>query len=224
MPQPRRHAVSALALAAALALLSACAPSARPSADGASVETRIAGIHYHPRQAGIRRAYQPEGQPGELRIDELGPTVRDGQTLYVTRSYGLGLDLRRYREHTPSGVFRVRDEYASHTVTYDPPLQEYPATIEPGRTWGGATRAHYDFPGDEHDYAAIIDYAFTAVQRRNVTINGRQLDVVVIDFEATQRNAGQTLAQQHWYAPHLGVVRTPDDLYLVNTNLPTPRR
>ena len=219
-PRSRHLAPLALALAATL-VLGACAPATQSAAFGADVAVHLDGARdYHPRQAGIQRTYQAEGDPGRYVVTEQGPTLRDGLTQFVSHGIGLGRETLSYRTHTDHGVFRLHDQHVSHTVTYDPPLQEYPATLAVGQRWGGTSRATFTFPDKGVAHHDTIEYQYAVVAERSVTINGRTYDAFVIDFTATQASDGARIDQQHWYAPYVGVVRTVDQLYLTSTNLP----
>ncbi len=220
----RYHPALALALALTV-LLGACAPSAGRATFGASVDVHLdTNLAYHPRQAGITRTYQAEGDPGRYLVTEHGPTHRDGLTQYLTHAIGLGRDTTTYRTHTRHGVFRLHDEHASHTVTYHPPLHEYPPILAVGQRWGGTSNLTFGFPDKNIEHHDTIEYQYAVIERRSVTINGRRYDAYVIDFTATQTSDGARITQQHWYAPHAGVVRTVDQLYLTSTNLPRSTR
>ncbi len=218
----RHHTTLALAL---LVLLGACTPSATRASFGANVDVHLdTELVYHPRQAGITRTYQAEDDPGRYVVTEHGPTLRDGLTQYLTHAVGLGRDTITYRTHTRHGVFRLHDQHATHTVTYQPPLHEYPPTLAPGQRWGGTSHLTFHFPEKNIEHYDTIEYQYAVIERRSVTINNRNYDAYVIDFTATQASDGARITQQHWYAPHAGVVRTVDHLYLTSSNLPRGAR
>lgn len=227
MQHRTRHsrALTTLALAGAITLLlSACSPTTQRATFGANVNVHLTNdLAYHPREAGITRTYQAENDPGRYTVTEHGPTLRDGLTQYLTHAIGLGRDTRTYRTHTTHGVFRHHDQHATHTVTYHPPLHEYPPTLAVGQRWGGTSRVTFTFPDKNIDHHDTITYQYAVIAQRTITINHRTYDAYVIDFTATQHSDGTRLHQQHWYAPHIGVIRTVDHLYLTSSNLPTPR-
>lgn len=211
----------------ALALtLAACAPSA---VERVNVQQQPDGITFYPRQAGIQRAYLPQGSPLDappFTINELGATTRSGQVLYATREYGKGVNRTIYRAYTNQGVLKAREDYPSHTVTYDPPLREYPTHDELalGARWSGTTTATLRFPHRDLVEQVDIEYAYTVVDKRLVSVNGAPVTVFVINLEATDpANPSAELNQELWFAPYLGLVRTADGLYLVDANLPLPR-
>ena len=141
-PRSRHLAPLALALAAAL-VLGACAPATQSAAFGADVDVHLDGARdYHPRQAGIQRTYQAEGDPGRYVVTEQGPTLRDGLTQFVSHGIGLGRETLSYRTHT------FPDKGVAHHDTIE---YQYAVVAERSVTINGRT---YD--------AFVID--FTATQ------------------------------------------------------------
>src|SRR5690606_18858205 len=124
--------------------------------------------------------------------------------LHATREYGKGVNRTVYRSHTNQGVFIVREEYPSHDVTYDPPLREFPhpEALALGARWGGATIASLRFPHHDRVEQMNIEYTYTAVDKRHVRLNIGEVEVYVINLEATDAtNPSQRLNQELWFAP-----------------------
>lgn len=222
----------ALALATSLAL-AACAPSAQEQRT--EVQQLAAAVSFYPQEAGATWEYLPAGaalnEPRLVQTVE-GPTVVGGELWIVTREAGLGLDNRWYRQYRPQGVFLQREVRPGQQIVYDPPVQEYPAEAElrVGATWGGDTSVTVLYPEaskpEEQRQTYQVEYRYTVVDRRPVTVEAGTYTVFVIDFEARflddERNVIETQKLTTWFAPHLGEVRNEHDLYLVATNVPTP--
>lgn len=213
-------------LAALAFALAACAPSA---VERVNITQQPDSVTFYPRQAGIERSYLPQGAPLDaprFSINELGATTRSGQILHATREYGKGVNRTIYRAYTNQGALKLREEYPSHTVTYDPPLREYPRhdALALGARWSGQTTATLRFPQRDLVEQVDVQYTYTVVDKRLVSVNNAQVEVFVITLEATDpTNPHTELNQELWFAPYLGLVRTPEGLYLVDTNLPLPR-
>lgn len=230
-PHPSRPAHRlprvALALAGGLALLLAgCAPSA---ADTVAVQQTPNTVAYYPHQAGVARTYLPQGAAVDapnVTITELGPTSLNDQLLFAERRYGRGDDTTIYRAFTAQGVFITQEDRPAYTLTYDPPLQQFPSpdTLQVGASWGGTTTATFSFSASaQRSSSTTIHYHYLVVQRRKVTVNHATLDVFVIDRSATDpQHPKDSVHQELWFAPHLGLVKTPEDLYLIHSNIPLP--
>lgn len=222
----------ALALFSALAL-AACAPSVLEQRT--EVQQLAAAVSFYPQEAGATWEYLPAGASlGEPRLLQTveGPTVVGGELWIVTREAGLGIDNRWYRQYRPEGVFLQREVRPGQQIVYDPPVQEYPAEAElrVGATWGGDTTATVLYSEatapEEQRQSYQVEYRYTVVDRRPVTVEAGTYTVFVIDFEARfmddARNVLETQKLSTWFTPYLGEVKSEHDFYLVATNVPTP--
>lgn len=215
-------------LMALLGLLAACVPTGE---EGRSSVQQLSGaVSYYPQEAGATWQYLPGdaslSDPRILQTVE-GPTVLGGDLWIVTRLQGFGLDNRWYRQYRPEGVFLLREVRPGMQINYDPPVQEFPAEDElrVGATWGGDTtvRAVYSEAEPEEQPPLVqVEYRYTVVDQRPVTVQAGSFEVFVIDFEARfldeERNVIDTQRLTTWFTPHVGEVKTENDFYLVETN------
>ena len=234
LPSPSRPARRAAGLLAwlAIALLTACAPSATGD-DGprAQAASRVTGpVQYIPTATGARWSYLPNGaslsEPLVVTTVE-GPTVLDGQVRTAWRTYGRGLDTRFFREHGPDGTFLVREERPGTNIDFDPPVRELPAApLRVGQTWSGETTATVTFPEAESGNRVrrmVIDWVTTVVDKRVVDVVAGEAEVFVLNFTSRTTdedgNVVEELTQETWFAPYLGEVRTENGFFLVESNL-----
>ncbi|MDQ3399145.1 MAG: hypothetical protein M3511_15555, partial [Deinococcota bacterium] len=115
-------------------------------------------------------------------------------------------------------------------IDYDPPLHELPAeaALRVGASWGGVTTAQLFFPQarEENQRAEVrLDYRYTVVDRRNVSVAAGDFDVFVINLEGRRFDdeglPRETLRQELWFAPYIGEVRTRTGFFLVAANFQT---
>lgn len=230
-----RASLPLLALLVA-ALLAACAPAADD--ERVEVAELTQPVTYYPHQTGLVWEYLPDGarlaDPRVVRRIE-GPTMLEGRVFTSSRLAGRGLDVRSFREYRADGVFLRREERPGTVITFDPPLQEFPApgTLRVGATWAGEGSAEIVFPQarpENRRQALRFSYRYTVVDQREVTLVGGTYDVFVIDFvsrlEEESGELVEEISQQSWFTPFVGEVRTQGGYVLVETNAvdaqPTP--
>ena len=209
-------------------LLAACAPSAEP--ERVKVEQLSGPVSFYPHETGAVWQYLPDGDPLNAtrlfqKVD--GPTLVQGELWTAWRTVGRGLDITAFRQYRDDGVYLLRELRPGTQITFNPPLQELPApsALRVGASWGGKTTASLYFPqatADDQNASLSVEYSYTVVDKRNVTVAAGTLDVFVLNFESSTRDAEgkplETLSQELWFAPFVGEVRTELGYFLVETN------
>lgn len=218
-----------------LVVLSACAPTV---ADPGQVEIQQLAepLSFYPKQTGATWTYLPDGPrdapPLYQRVE--GPTSIGGEIWTAWRIVGRGLDINLFRQNRSDGVYLMRETRPGTQITFDPPLKELPAQgeLRVGATWGGETTAQLFFPqaSPQNQRSELtLNYRYTVVDRRAVTIEAGTFDVYVINFESqTTDDEGrvlETIRQESWFSPYIGDVRLKigAGYYLIDTNFPIDR-
>jgi hypothetical protein len=216
-----------------LLVLSACAPAA---VDPGQVEIQQLAepISFYPNQTGATWTYLPDGPRDAPRLYQRveGPTSLGGEIWTAWRIVGRGLDITMYRQQRSDGVYLLREVRPGTQITFNPPLKELPAQNElrVGATWGGETTAQLFFPqaSPQNQRSELtLNYRYTVVDRRSVTIEAGTFDVYVINFESQTTDEGgrvlETIHQESWFSPYVGDVRLKvgSGYYLIETNFPT---
>jgi hypothetical protein len=213
-----------LALAA-----TACAPTPSES-PRLEVSQLVDAISFYPRETGARWSYVRDGSAldGVRYVETVeGPTVIDGDIWIASHLVGGGQDIRHFRQYRDDGVYLKRQTRPGATITFEPPIREYPAAgdLRPGATWRGETKAHGVFPTAVPDLRSQrwdVEYVYTVVDQRPVTVNGRRFEVFVIDRTVRQYDANgavvEELSRTSWFAPRVGTVRHENGWFLVETN------
>ena len=225
--RPRPHLVQGVC-AALLAALAACAPVQEQGR--VDVQQLAATPSTYPQETGIQWAYLRDGalldDPRYIETIE-GPAVLDGEVWIAFRLVGGGQDVTHYRQFRADGVYLRRQTRPGGSFTFEPPIRELPAEgeLRVGAQWTGSTVATGVFPDapvGQRRFTQSIDYVYTVVDRRPVTVSGRVYDVFVID--RTARAFGEDgdvvdeVSQQVWFAPGVGKVRHENGWFLVATN------
>lgn len=212
-----------------LVALAACAPS---TTTPSTVQTKIDGtVGFYPSLVGLSWVYlfqneRSDSPPFTLSIVQ--PSTFQNQPTLTYRLTGRGRDWRLYRQVSDAGVFLLgyEDVLSSGVVTYDPPLQEYPASnqLAPGFSWGGTTLVEgYLVPpsGQRQQIArATLEYKYTVIETVRRQVGTETFDVFRIELSTTTRSAegNRTDRYEIWFTPRVGEVRTQDGLILVNRN------
>lgn len=222
----RRPKLAASLLPLLVLTLAACAPTA--DAPRVDVQQLTEPITFYPFQAGARWEYLPDRArltDPTTTVQVEGPTVVGGQVWTAWHARGRGLDQMSYRDSRANGVFLLREERLGTTFTFDPPLQEYPPSgqLRVGANWSGKSTVHLSADGGKQQRSLPVDYVYTVVDKRTVSVPAGEFEVYVIDFTSrTFDEAGaitEELTQQTWFAPHVGEVRTRNGHLLVRSNV-----
>lgn len=224
-----RRTFSVSCLSVLVAALAACAPSASES-PRLEVAQLSEAISFYPQETGARWEYIRDGATLDgLRYVETveGPAVIDGDIWIVSHLVGGGQDVSTYRQYRGDGVFVKRQVRPGATITFEPPMREYPAASELriGLTWRGETTASGTFPTaapDRRTGTWPVEYVYTIVDRREVIVNERRFEVYVIDRTVRQYDEDgavtEELSRTSWFAPNVGVVRHENGWFLIATN------
>lgn len=225
--RPRSGLLLAVAV---LALLGACAPAAG-SDERVEVAQLTEAITYYPYQTGASWQYLREGDrlndPRASTVVD-GPTIVDGEVWVSFTKTRPGYQERGFRRVTEAGVFlHSKVVLGLTTITYDPPLQEFPAegTLRVGAQWTGETTATMVNHGRPERESLSVQYVYTVVDRRNVNTPAGPLEVFVIDL--TLRSLGPDAeildeeTTQAWFTPFVGEVRTNQGWVLIASNVLT---
>jgi hypothetical protein len=225
----RTHPLAVLAVLALAVATAACAPVADPGR--VEVQQFSGTPSFFPQETGLRWSYLPDG----ARLDEArylvtveGPTVLDGDVWILFRLVGGGQDAGFYRQFRDDGVFLRRQTRPGGSFTFDPPIRELPAADElrVGAIWSGSTTVEGVFPGasrpEGRRFTQSVDYVYTVVDRRSVTVGTRVYEVFVIDFTTRAFDAdgsvAEELTQTLWFGPNVGTVRHENGWFLIETN------
>jgi hypothetical protein len=225
----RSHPLALLALLALAVATVACAPAADPGR--VEVQQFSGTPSFYPQETGLRWSYLPDG----ARLDEPrylvtveGPTVLDGDVWVLFRLVGGGQDAGFYRQFRDDGVYLRRQTRPGGSFTFDPPIRELPAAgeLRVGAIWSGSTTVEGVFPGasrpEGRRFTQSVDYVYTVVDRRSVTVGTRVYEVFVIDFTTRAFDAdgavAEELTQTLWFGPNVGTVRHENGWFLIETN------
>lgn len=219
---------SARATLFALLLLAACVPVPAERVEVTQVAQKPT---YYPHGTGTLWRYLPEGEAEDAQaLVQLveGPTILEGERLTAWRTTGRGLETRSFRDYREDGVYLVRETGPGYVTTLSPGVREWPraGTLRLGSSWGGSAAATITFTDAGREQVLRLEYTYTVVDRRTVETTAGSFEVFVIAFESTSfGESGQvqdTLRQEIWFEPFVGEVRTENNMYLVETNLPLP--
>jgi hypothetical protein len=231
----RRRLARWALVAVALALTAACAPAAAEEPGRVAVQQLVAAPSFYPQETGTRWSYLRDG----ARLDDPrfvetidGPAVLEGDVWIAFRLVGGGQDATHYRQFRPDGVYLRRQLRPGGSFTFEPPMQELPAPAElrVGAIWSGSTIVKGNFPRasvGQRVFEQPIDYVFTVVDQRPVTVGDRVYDVFVIDRTTRSFDAEgavvEEYSQQIWFAPGVGKVRHENGWFLIETNFEAGR-
>jgi hypothetical protein len=222
-----RHTLVATLLIVALG--AACAPTA--DAPRLDVQQLSESVSFYPRETGARWAYVRDGAALDgIRYVETvdGPTVIDGDVWIAFRLVGGGQDVTHYRQFRSDGVYLRRQVRPGATIDFDPPIREMPAQgeLRVGLTWRGETVADQRYPSAAPGLQRItvpVEYVYTVVDRRPVSVAGAAYDVFVVDRTVRQYDdtgaVSDELVRTIWFEPFVGTVRHENGWFLVETNV-----
>lgn len=222
--KPMRGRVLLLALPLTAAL-GACAPAASSrGAPPVQASTSVGRVSFYPQDTGLAWTYLPEGEaaggtPYTLRT--LGPTVFAGQTVLASQLTGRGAEQTWYRQVGQSGVRLLGFRKPGVTVSLDPAWTEAPAegAWRVGLGWQGESRVTLTSDDGRVQAQGTLRYRYDVQDRRRVTVPGGTYDVWVVTRQITDDVGGLfPQAQQLWFAPFAGDVRTPEGLLLTGRN------
>ncbi|GBF07753.1 hypothetical protein DAERI_170012 [Deinococcus aerius] len=221
---PMRGPASLLIAAPLLALLGACAPAATKTAPPVQASTSVSSVSFYPRETGLTWTYLPEGEPAgglPYTLRALGPTVFAGQTVLAFELTGRGADQTWYRQVGASGIQLLGFRKPGVTVRLDPAWTEAPAenAWRVGLSWEGQSQVTLTSDDGKVQAQGTLKYRYDVQDRRRVTTPAGTFDVWVVTRQITDDVGGLfPEAQQEWFTPFVGDVRTPEALLLTGRN------
>ncbi len=222
-----RTSPAVLLSACLLALLvAACAPTSQAPRTSVQEASRPAG--FYPSQTGARWEYLPNNAPvsASPTVSTVeGPRVVGDDVLIAWRVIGGGLDHSHFRSYAADGVRLHARTYPGASMSFDPPLLEYPAQAQlvRGASWGGSSTVSVSQPGapPEHRRTSYeVSYRYTVVDRRRVRVEAGEFDVYVINLVTRETTGADTtvLTQEIWFSPYAGEIRNVSGEYLTSLN------
>lgn len=222
--KPMRGPSSLLIAAPLLALLGACAPAATKTAPPVQASTSVSSVSFYPRETGLTWTYLPEGEPAgglPYTLRALGPTVFAGQAVLAFELTGRGADQTWYRQVGASGVQLLGFRKPGVTVRLAPAWTEAPAenAWRLGLSWEGRSQVTLTSDDGKVQAQGTLKYRYDVQDRRRVTTPAGTFDVWVVTRQITDDVGGLfPEAQQEWFTPFVGDVRTPEALLLTGRN------
>ena len=216
-----------LALALLVAALAACAPAAAPPPPPIETGAVPGEVGFYPSASGLAWRYartRADGTvvaneaPFELRVE--GPASFQGQILTSVRFFGQGQEWLYYRDFSEAGVRlfgQVAPEFV--TVTYDPPILEYPPQprLSRGYSWGGETKVTYQ-PKNVPARTVTLTYLYRVLGEEKFRVGDAEYTTVIINLDQRLSTGDPVPSQTIRFAPKIGEVRTREGLVLVGKN------
>lgn len=217
----------AAGLGAALAL-SACTPRTQPGAGqpGGTVQASVttAQVGFYPLAAGLVWTYLPEGDSREATpyvLRGLGPTIFAGQTVQAAQLTGRGADQTWFRTVDANGTWLHGFRKPGVVALLSPPWQEWPAegAWRAGLSWSGESRLTLQDDNGRVQAQGKVSYRYDVQGRQQVRVGGEPFEVWVVSRQL-RGDLGDfsPQAQQLWFAPGVGEVRTAEGLLLTSRN------
>jgi hypothetical protein len=207
--------------------LAACGPAetSPPPRVGTGVITGPPSTFY-PSSPGLSWIYlpaaadgsiDPTAAPFELRVE--GQRAFKGKILTGVRFFGRAGDRVYYRDFSAGGVQLYGwDSPDFVTVTYDPPILEYPpeGQLVRGFTWGNESKITTTFPKGQETVVKISE-RYRVLGTEKYKVGEQTYDTVVINYEGNL-SSGERLTSVIYFAPKIGEVRTKEGLILFRKN------
>lgn len=214
---------SVLLGAALLPLLGSCTPRQTPPTP-VTAQTEASNVSFYPYETGLAWSYIPEGEastsiPYVLRT--LGPTIFQGQAAYATQLAGRGAEQTWYRTYDSTGVKLYGFTKPGVTVTLDPAWQEAPPqnAWKVGLHWEGSSKIQVLEPGGKVQASGTLKYQYDVQDYRQVKLAAGTFNVYVVTRQISDDIGGLfPAAQQYWFSPFVGDVRTSEGLLLLAKN------
>jgi hypothetical protein len=207
--------------------LLSCFPTQEPTKPPKPpVESGVVGgkSSFYPNEAGLTWQYIKESTSADApkyKLEILGPSLFHGRTLTAIRFVGNASDQTYYREFSSTGVKYYGFSIAqTGDVTFDPPIQEYPAAdeLKIGAIWGGettVTEPNLADPSKPKSYK--ISYTYTVLARQQFKVAEKVYDTYRIAYEVISSPTQRSTQTIH-FTPSVGEVRTKEGLLLLDKN------
>lgn len=203
-------------------LLVGCAPR-QVVVPPVTAQTNASGVSFYPYQTGLVWTYVPEGEPNTAPyvLRTLGPTIFQGESVYATQLTGRGAEQTWYRNYDASGVKLLGFTKPGVTVMLDPAWQEAPPqnAWRVGLHWEGSSKIKVLGEDGKVAAAGTLKYRYDVQDSRQVKVGNATYNVFVVTRQISDDVGGLfPAAQQYWFAPFVGDVRTPEALLLTAKN------
>ena len=218
--------ITVLALCLPL-LATACGPAETAPAPRVGTGV-IAGTQstFYPSSPGLSWTYlpaaadgtiDPNSPPFELRVE--GQRAFKGKILTGMRFFGRAGDRVYYRDFSSGGVQLYGwDSPDFVTVTYDPPILEYPpeGQLIKGFTWGNDSKITTTLPKGQESKVQLSE-RYRVLSTEKYKVGDVTYDTVVINYEGTL-SSGERLTSVIYFSPKIGEIRTKEGLILFRKN------
>lgn len=217
-----RPAALSLLLAAAT-LLAGCAPR-QTAGTVVTAKTEVSGVSFYPHETGLSWWYLPEGDTSKdtpYTLKTLGPTYFQGQPVIASQLTGRGADQTWYRTYDSSGVKLQGIHKPGVTIILSPAWQEAPAenAWRVGLGWEGSSKITIADDNGKVQNQGTLNYRYDVQDSRQVTTPAGTFTVWVVTRQIRDDVGGLfPAAQQYWFTPYVGDVRTPENLLLTARN------
>lgn len=222
MKSLNRSALTVCALATA-SLLGSCAPR-QTTATLITSNTQVNSVSFYPYETGLIWNYLPEGDTTKdvpYVLQTQGPTVFIGQPVIASQLTGRGASQTWYRTYDSSGVKLYGLRKPGVTVSLNPAWQEAPAQGEwrVGLHWEGSSKITIQDDSGKVQAQGTLTYKYDVQDQRQVQTLAGTYNVWVVTRQISDDVGGLfPAAQQYWFAPYIGDVRTPEGLLMTNKN------
>lgn len=175
---------------------------------------------FYPSETGFSWTYLPEGAKSSeppYVVSVSGPGVLAGNTATRFVFRGRGQERTFYRKIDAEGswLLGMEEALSKTTVTFSPPLKEYPSPAEMrvGAQWGGQTQTKIE--GGEEPLSFSLSYTFTITGQKQVEVPAGEFEAFTVQFFASSPDQP---AEQYeiWFVPKVGEVRTREGLLLTD--------
>lgn len=219
---PRFRLMAALLGAGGLGLLSACTPRQTP-AKPVTASTNASSVSFYPYETGLTWTYIPEGEVNTLPyvLRALGPTIFQGQNTYAVQLTGRGAEQTWYRTYDASGIKLLGFTKPGATVVLNPAWQEAPpqSAWKVGLHWEGTSKIQVLSDDGKVQASGTLKYQYDVQDYRQVKLAAGTFNVYVVTRQISDDIGGLfPAAQQYWFTPYIGNVRTPESLLLTAKN------
>lgn len=217
-----RPALIAAALTT-LGLLGSCAPRQQTGTVITS-STQVNSISFYPFETGLIWNYLPEGDTSKdipYVMQTQGPTVFLGQPVIASQLSGRGAQQTWYRTYDNSGIKLFGLRKPGVTVSLSPAWQEAPAADawRVGLHWEGSSSITVQDDTGKVQAKGTLIYRYDVQDTRQVTTPAGTYKVWVVTRQISDDVGGLfPAAQQYWFAPYVGDLRTPENLLLTSKN------
>ncbi len=222
MPSASRLLMVTTAVLAAA--LSSCAPRQQQRGTVVTSTTNFSSVSFYPSETGLAWTYLPEGDvstEAPYVVKQLGPTVFNGIPVLAAQMTGRGAEQTWYRTVDNSGVKLFGMRKPGVTISLNPAWQEAPAVgaWKVGLSWEGNSQITVSDDAGKVQANGTLKYRYDVQDYRQVKTPAGTYNVWVVTRQITDTVGGLfPAAQQYWFTPYVGDVRTPEALLMTGRN------